>query len=193
MSQHVTSFNLYEASEKVTYLQRASFGLRSTSHLTSFDFASHLVFVFAQQTLCPHPDFFLIPRATPLPTYFLLSHYPLHYSIRLLLVFPRPGTIGPQYFFYFDRWHFDTFISNPFVLFPFAYLFLWHISVRLLFSWHILRSLIFVIAYLSIIPFRSFTLFVYTFPRTFAIRRYAYTHCSITLYCTLFRIWLIHL
>ncbi|KIJ54046.1 hypothetical protein M422DRAFT_241306 [Sphaerobolus stellatus SS14] len=36
--------------------------LRLTSHLTSFDFASHLVFMFAQQTLDPHPDFFLDPE-----------------------------------------------------------------------------------------------------------------------------------
>ena len=184
MSHHVTSFNLYEALEKVTYLRRASFGLRSTSLLTSSS-CSH------NKPLTHTLTSFLISRATPLPTYFVLSHYLLHYSIRLLLVFLGPGTIGPRYFFYSDRWHFVMSVSNLFVLFPFTYLFLWHISVHLLFSWHILHSLIFVIAYLSIIPFRSFTLFVYTFPQTFAIRQYAYTHCSITLCRALFRIWFI--
>ena len=188
MSQHVTSFNLHEASEKATYLQRAS-----------FNFTSYFVWLRVSPRLCVHTTHpwptsstsFLISGATPLPTYFVQSHYLLHNSGRLLLVSFRPGTIGPRYFFYFDRWHFVTFVSNSFVLFPFTYLFLWHISVRLLLSWHILHSLIFLIAYLSVIPFRLFTLFVYTFPRTFAIRRYTYTHCSITLCRALFHIWLI--
>ena len=49
------------------------------------------------------------------------------------------------------------------------------------------------IAYLSVIPFLSFTLFVYTFPEPSLFDDTHIPICSITLYCTLFRIWLIRL
>ena len=183
MSQHVTSFNLYKASEKVTYLRRASFGLRSTSHLTSFNFASHLVFVFAQQTLCPHPDFFLDPEgntfahilcsitlSAPLfhKTIISLPRTWHNWTSRLLLFWQMTLRHARSYFVCIVSVRLFVLMTYP----PFAY-------IR--------------IAYLSVIPFdRSHYSFIHP-PEPSLFDDTHIPICSITLYCTLFRIWLIRL